>query len=122
MVIFRVFCQKCRKHIEINHKLVLSYAHTEFRKRDFIMSRNIRIIMSVLVYGIGLAAAIYVGGWIMIIKPLKGAIAAHVLGTLTLTQIIVTLVKCISSATVAGLIWCLGYIASNRVFDERDEE
>lgn len=85
------------------------------------MSRNIRIILSFCVYGIGLAAAIYIGGWMMIVKPVKGAIAAHFLGTLTIGQIISTLTKLICSATVAGFIWCLGYIASNRVFDDREE-
>ncbi|MCM1256592.1 MAG: hypothetical protein NC307_01925 [Roseburia sp.] len=85
------------------------------------MNRNMRIILAFLVYGIGLLASIYVGGWVMIIKPVKGAIAAHAMGTLTFYQLAVTILKCFCSTTVAGFIWILGYIASNHVFDSRDE-
>ncbi len=85
------------------------------------MSRNIKIFLAAAVYFIGLAAAIYVGGWIMIIKPIKGTITAYTLGTLTIPQLFITVIKCICSLTVAGLIWCIGYIASNHVYDSRDE-
>lgn len=85
------------------------------------MNRNIRMILAAVIYMIGLAASIYIGGWVMIIKPVKGAFVAHALGTLTLRQVFVAAIKCICSLTVAGLIWCLGYIASNHVFDSRDE-
>lgn len=85
------------------------------------MNRNMRIILAVLVYGIGLVASVYVGGWVMIIKPVKGAIVAHAMGTLTFYQLVITILKCICSTTVAGFIWILGYIASNHVFDSRDE-
>lgn len=85
------------------------------------MNRNIRMIISVAVYFIGLAIAIYVGGWLMLIKPIKRTIVAYTLGTLTLPQLVVTVVKCLCSLTVTGFIWCLGYIASNRVYDSRDE-
>ncbi|MDE6904311.1 MAG: hypothetical protein K2P76_05165 [Lachnospiraceae bacterium] len=86
------------------------------------MNRNIRLFLAVVVYAIGLLASIYIGGWVMIIKPVKGAIAAHALGTLTFYQLVVTVVKCFCSTTVAGFIWVLGYIASNHVFDIRDEQ
>ncbi|MCI8490560.1 MAG: hypothetical protein HFJ04_10060 [Lachnospiraceae bacterium] len=85
------------------------------------MSRNVRIILSTAIYFLGLAVAIYIGGWVMLIKPVKQTIVAYTLGTLTLPQLIIAVIKCISSLTVAGLIWCLGYIASNHIFDSRDE-
>ena len=85
------------------------------------MSRNVRIILSTAIYFLGLAVAIYIGGWVMLIKPVKQTIVAYTLGTLTLPQLIIAGIKCISSLTVAGLIWCLGYIASNHIFDSRDE-
>lgn len=86
------------------------------------MNRNFRIIISVAVYFFGLAASVYVGGWVMLLKPIRGTIAAYTLGTLTLSQLIVTIIKCIFSLTVAGFIWCVGYIVSNHIYDSRDEQ
>ena len=85
------------------------------------MGRNIRMALSVAIYILGLAVSVYVGGWIMLLKPVKETIAANTLGTLTLTQLLISVIKCISSMTVSGLIWCIGYIASNHIFDSRDE-
>lgn len=85
------------------------------------MIRNIRMLLAVIIYLTGFAVAVYVGGWVMIIKPVKYTISAYTLGTLTLSQLIVSVIKCISSLTVTGLIWCLGYIASNHIYDSRDE-
>lgn len=90
-------------------------------KRGTNMSWNVRRLISVIVYIIGLATAVYVGGWVMLVKPVKGAVTAYMLGTLTLPQVIITILKCFFSLTVAGFIWCLGYIASNRIYDSRDE-
>lgn len=85
------------------------------------MIRNIRMLLAAIIYLTGFAVAVYVGGWVMIIKPVKYTISAYTLGTLTLSQLIVSVIKCISSLTVTGLIWCLGYIASNHIYDSRDE-
>lgn len=85
------------------------------------MNRNFRIALAAAIYILGMAVAVYVGGWVMIIKPVRGTLAAYTMGTLTLPQFLVTVVKCFCSLTVAGLIWCMGYIASNHVFDSRDE-
>lgn len=79
------------------------------------------MLLAVIIYLTGFAVAVYVGGWVMIIKPVKYTISAYTLGTLTLSQLIVSVIKCISSLTVTGLIWCLGYIASNHIYDSRDE-
>lgn len=102
-------------------------AYTQFRNylsetgRMAAMGRNIRIVLSMAIYMTGLVASVYVGGWVMLLKPVRSTILAYTLGTLTLPQIVVTVVKCISSMTVAGLIWCMGYIASNHIYDSRDE-
>lgn len=86
------------------------------------MGRNIRIILSIVVYVLGFSIAIYIGGWLMLIKPIKNIILAYTMGTLTIPQLIVSVIKCICSLTVAGFIWSLGYIASNLIFDSRDEK
>lgn len=85
------------------------------------MSRNIRMALSVAIYLLGMAVSVYVGGWVLLLKPVKETIAAYTLGTLTLPQLVISGVKCISSMTVSGFIWCVGYIASNHIFDSRDE-
>lgn len=85
------------------------------------MNRHVRMILAFAIYATGFAASVYVGGWVLLIKPVKGALAARALGTLTLGQLAVALLKCISSLTVAGLIWCMGYIASNHIYDSRNE-
>ncbi len=85
------------------------------------MSRNIRMALSVAIYILGLIVSVYIGGWVLLLKPVKETIAAFALGTLTLPQLLISAVKCISSMTVSGLIWCIGYIASNHIFDSRDE-
>jgi len=86
------------------------------------MSRNIKFCLAIVIYLIGLAVSVYVGGWVMLIQPIRGTITAYTLGTLTLRQLVINVIKCISSLIVAGLIWCIGYIASNHVYDSRDEE
>lgn len=86
------------------------------------MSRNIRIALSIAVYLLGFAIAIYIGGWLMLIKPIKNTILAYTMGTLTMPQLVISVIKCICSLTVAGFIWSLGYMASNHIYDSRDEE
>lgn len=107
--------------IMLKNRILSCYDVRRNRKEGENMKRNIRMMLALAIYLIGMAASVYVGGWIMIIQPLCGMIAAKVMGTLTLRQICVTALKCISSLTVAGLIWCIGYMMSNRVFDSRDE-
>ncbi len=85
------------------------------------MNRNFRIILATAIYILGLVVSVYVGGWVLLLKPVKEMIAAYTLGTLTLPQLVISVAKCISSMTVAGLIWCMGYMASNHIFDSRDE-
>lgn len=86
------------------------------------MSRNFRIALSIAIYLFGVGLAIYVGGWMLIVKPVKNTIVAYTMGNLTIQQLIINVIKCICSLTVAGFIWSLGYIASNYVYDSRDEK
>ncbi|MCI5621734.1 MAG: hypothetical protein MR355_09300 [Lachnospiraceae bacterium] len=58
--------------------------------------------------------AVYVGGWLMFLEPLKGSVTAYLAGELTVKRILVTLIKCLLSTTVAGAIWCIGYISRQK--------
>lgn len=64
--------------------------------------------------------AMYVGGWLMFANSVIGTVTAIHAGTITLGKIVVALIKCLLSATVAGAIWCVGYILGNRfrVYDD----
>ena len=64
---------------------------------------------------IGTLLAIYVGGWLMLLYPLKETIVAFILGTLSRRMVIVTLIKCLLSLTTAGAIWCCGYILNRKL-------
>lgn len=60
---------------------------------------------------IGTLLALYVGGWLMLCKPIQGVISAYFAGNLAIGTIALAAFKCLLSATVAGAIWCGGYIA-----------
>jgi hypothetical protein len=64
---------------------------------------------------IGTILAIYVGGWLMILVPLKEAFTAFLFGALTKKLILITTLKCVLSLTTGGAIWCGGYILKNKI-------
>ena len=63
----------------------------------------------------GTLLAIYVGGWLMLLYPIKETIAAVILGTVSKKMVIVSLLKCLLSMTTAGAIWCCGYILNRKL-------
>lgn len=86
------------------------------------MEKNFRIILSIIVYFFFFAVAIYIGGWVMLISPIKKLIVSYTMGKLNPRQLVFTILKCACSLTVTGFIWCLGYMASNSIYDSRDEK
>ena len=64
---------------------------------------------------LGTLLAVYVGGWLMLLVPIKETITALMLGTLTKKLFFVTAVKCALSLTAAGAIWCAGYILDRKI-------
>lgn len=64
---------------------------------------------------IGTLLAIYVGGWLMLLSPLKETAVAFFLGTITRRMVIVTTLKCAFSLPTVGAIWCGGYILNRRI-------
>ncbi len=69
---------------------------------------------------IGTLLAIYVGGWLMILAPLKDAFGAFLLGALTKKLVFITTVKCALSLTTGGAIWCGGYILNRKISGYED--
>lgn len=64
---------------------------------------------------IGTVVALYVGGWMMLLFPLKETVSAMFLGTLTKKMVVCNAIKCLCSLTVLGAIWCCGYIAKCKI-------
>ena len=72
-----------------------------------IMLRKAAGFLSVL---LGTVLALYIGVWKMIVKPLLKLYLTWRTGQLTLLIVIITVLKCWLSLTVAGLIWSAGYM------------
>lgn len=85
------------------------------------MDKKWRVIMATICYILGVLASIYVGGWIMLIKPIRLLMFAYSAGTMNLHMLVVCIVKIALSTTVAGLVWCVGYIACNCFRGTEDE-
>lgn len=77
------------------------------------MKRKIGLIVAILCYGIGILLSLYVGGWLMLVKPIQQLITAISVGKCTFGLFLTCGVKIFLSATMAGLIWCVGYIGFN---------
>lgn len=63
---------------------------------------------------IGTILAIYVGGWLMILTPIKELYTAFYFGRLTTGLIAINTIKCALSLTTGSAIWCGGYILKNK--------
>lgn len=63
-----------------------------------------RTVLAILIFIAGVVLACYVGGWVLFIKPILAACAAFDSGTLTATVIGVTVIKCLLSSAVSGVI------------------
>ena len=72
--------------------------------------KNTKSIISMVVLIIGFLLALYVGGWLMFLKPIIYAVAAFDAGTLTVTIIIWTIIKCILASFVGGIISYIGIL------------
>lgn len=63
---------------------------------------------------LGTLLAIYVGGWIMLFKPIQGTVSAFLAGGVTLPGILAAAAKIICATPAAGAIWCCGYILQRK--------
>lgn len=70
-------------------------------------------VLGVLCYTMGIFCALYVGGWLMLISPINTLITEFSSGELSLTVLIISIVKIALSATFGGFVWCIGYIGYN---------
>lgn len=72
-----------------------------------------KTIVAIACYALGVAGWLYVGGWLVLTRPLKGLFLAQAAGNLSLGGILKAMAQGFGYLTAAGAVWCLGYILSN---------
>ena len=65
-------------------------------------------LIGVVIIIASIAGGLYLGGWILFIKPILDACAAFDAGTLTSTVRVITILKCIIASAVGGVIAYIG--------------
>ncbi len=86
------------------------------------MEKKRHLIIAIFFYIAGTAAAIYVGAFLMIIKPIYLLYTGFVSHTLTAGFVIRMCVRLFLSATVFGFIWSVGYVLFNRFMGTEDPD
>lgn len=72
-----------------------------------------KAVASVLFNILGAIGWCYIGGWMVLTRPLKGVFAAHAAGNLSIGKIFFAGIQGFVYLSVAGAVWCIGYILSN---------
>lgn len=72
-----------------------------------------KVLIAALCYVLGVIGWCYVGGYMILTKPVKNLIVAYCAGSLTLRKIIAALIQGFIYLSLAGAVWCVGYILSN---------
>ena len=68
-----------------------------------ISHKTLRLMIGTLCSVIGTLLALYVGGWLMLCKPIQGVVSAYFAGNLTIGIIALAVFKCLLSVTVAAV-------------------
>lgn len=73
-----------------------------------------RTFVAVCCYALGVLGWCYVGGWMILTKPVKGLILAYLAGNFSIGKLIAAIIQAFIYLSLAGGVWCAGYILSNR--------
>ena len=76
-----------------------------------------RTILGWIVFIGSAAYGVYVGAWLMFIKPIIEACKAFDAGTLTGLMVGTTVLKCLFASAVGWLIVYVGSVVANRLFE-----
>ena len=80
--------------------------------------KNMKKLIGVMIIIASIAGGVYLGGWILFIRPILDACAAFDTGTLTSTVIVITILKCIIASTVGGVIAYIGVAIGSFILQE----
>lgn len=72
-----------------------------------------RVVAAALFYVLGVIGWFYVGGWMILTRPVKGLILAHIAGNLSLWKFVTAAVQGFVYLSLAGAVWCVGYMLSS---------
>lgn len=86
------------------------------------MKKKWNALLGALCYTLGVFCAFYVGGWLMLISPIRTLMSAFAAGTLTLKLLTKCIILIAFSSTFGGLVWCIGYIGYNHFRGTEDPE
>lgn len=76
-----------------------------------------RKILGVIIAIVGIGLGLYVGGWLMFIKPIIACCMAFDAGTLTGTMVGWTVIKCIFASFIGSIIGHVGIVIGAAVID-----
>lgn len=86
------------------------------------MKKRICMLIAFLCYAMGIFASLYVGLWGMICRPLQELYTAFVSGDVSLFLVAACAIKILFSTTLAGMVWCIGYIGFNHFKGDKDPD
>lgn len=72
-----------------------------------------RTVVALIFYVLGVIGWLYVGGWMILTRPVKGIILAQLAGDLTLMKLVIALAQGFILLSLAGGVWCIGYMISD---------
>ena len=70
-------------------------------------------VIGILFFIFGIIFGLYVGGWLMFVKPIIEAAQAFDSDTLTGAMIAITVLKCVFASAVGSFIYCICCLISN---------
>ncbi len=77
------------------------------------MKVNWRAVVAVAFYALGILGWLYIGGWMILTRPVKGLILAHLAGNLSLWKLLIAVIQGFLYLSLAGGVWCVGYMLGN---------
>ena len=75
-------------------------------------------LIGVIIIIASILGGVYLGGWLLFVKPILAAYAAFDAGILTSTLVITTIIKCIIASTVGTIIVYAGVIIGSFIASE----
>ena len=85
------------------------------------MKKGIRKILAVTFGILGTALAIYVGGYLLLFRPMRHLLVGFAAGALTRSDLIISVIKIFFFFFSAGAIWCVFDIIAGKFRDSGED-
>lgn len=79
-------------------------------------------LLALLCYIAGIALAGYIGVWLMMVQPVCHLVFAFTADEFTIGMLIICVIKLVLSTTIAGVVWCVGYVGYNHFKGTEDPD